>query len=218
MGVAGSIEDSPIGQHLRQSFYEVAVDGQLTLREIGDLKPPSGIDISLTHPIILWKLDSGHDGVVSLEELMGFAEYLNVKKRELHEMDFKSEIHASCVMELWEVVSTERGQDRFVDWTCKLIACGEQSRLFDSHPGVRFLSRDAVLLLYSWFTAFQINDEIDQQTFLDLLQQVGEQMDLMALFAEELDDWVPLVVVQRFLKQFIQAYTNIFIELGLDKQ
>ena len=26
-------------------------------------------------------------------------------------------------------------------------------------------------------------------------REVGEQMDLLALFEEELDDWVPLVVV-----------------------
>ena len=50
------------------------------------------------------------------------------------------------------------------------------------------------------------------------VREVGEQMDLLALFEEELDDWVPLVVVQRFVKQFIQAYANLFRDLGLHEQ
>ena len=29
-------------------------------------------------------------------------------------MNFKMEIHALCVLELWDVIATERGQDRFV--------------------------------------------------------------------------------------------------------
>lgn len=64
--------------------------------------------------------------------------------------------------------------------------------------------------------ALQVSSHIDQQGFLDMLQQIGENMNLMSLHDEQLDDVVPVQVVHRWLRQFIHAYTHLFRELGLE--
>merc|ERR1712032_1385346 len=93
---------------------------------------------------------------------------------------------------------------------------GEAHQTFDASPDVWFMSRDTVLTLYELMLPYQISSHVDQQGFLDMLQQIGEHMGMMSLLAEELDDWVPVEVVHRWVKRFIGAYATLFHELGLE--
>merc|ERR1712151_1349151 len=92
---------------------------------------------------------------------------------------------------------------------------GEPYHHFDASPNVPFMSRDAVMTLYELLQPYQISSHIDQQGFLDMMQQIGENMGLMSLHVEDLDDWVPVEVVKNWVKSFIAAYANLFRELDL---
>merc|ERR1712232_871482 len=82
-------------------------------------------------------------------------------------------------------------------------------------PGVQFLKSDVVMTLYELMKPYQINSQIDQQAFLDLLQQIGESKDLMSLQHEMLDDWVPVQVVHSWIQSYINAYASLFQALHL---
>merc|ERR1711920_253670 len=74
-------------------------------------------------------------------------------------------------------------------------------------------SATAIQTLWELLYPLQISSHIDQQGFLDMLQQVGELQGLMNLMSEELDDWVPKLVVQAWMKSFISSYVNLYREL-----
>merc|ERR1712194_665006 len=108
--------------------------------------------------------------------------------------------------DMWEVICESRGEEAFADWVIRLVSQGEAYRSFSSSPDVQFMSRDAVMTLYELLQPLQISAQIDQQGFLDMLQQN----------AEDLDDWVPVQVVLRWAGKFIGFYANLFRELGLE--
>merc|ERR1711957_770421 len=121
--------------------------------------------------------------------------------------------------DMWEVICESRGEEAFADWVIRLVSQGEAYRSFSSSPDVQFMSRDAVMTLYELLQPLQISAQIDQQGFLDMLQQNAEHLGLMSLLAEELDDWVPVQaceVVLRWAGKFIGFYANLFRELGLE--
>jgi hypothetical protein len=59
---------------------------------------------------------------------------------------------------------------------------------------------------------------MDFQEFLDLIQQAGEEVGLIPLEEKELDEVVPLKVVQTFSRQFISSFANLMKELGFDEK
>merc|ERR1712039_451423 len=116
----------------------------------------------------------------------------------------------------WDLISEDQGQEAFAEWVMALVSQGDPYSTFAVSPSVNFMSRDSVMTLYELLQPYQISSHIDQQGFLDMLQQIGENSDLMSLQAEELDDWVPVQVVQSWVKSFIKAYANLFRELDLE--
>jgi len=144
--------------------------------------------------------------VLPFQELLNFAEYCHQKRPIFGSNDFHNRLKAHCVVDLWETIREEHGEERFADWAILLVNQGEA-----------FMNQDAVMTLYELLQPLKVANHIDQQGFLDMLQQIGEHMGLMSLLAEELDDWVPVDVVHRWIKRFIGAYANLFRELGLEQ-
>ncbi|CAE8659067.1 unnamed protein product [Polarella glacialis] len=241
MGASTSVADSPLISFLHGEFERAKSENTkvptrshgkngLYFHQIQQLQPPRDFPLDLRHIGTLWKLDSNHDGFVSFEELLAFAEFCNDLQRTDGDLDLAQKLKANCVMEMWESISEERSQDAFADWIICLVTQGEPHKTFaissealpkaeyDSERGqpVRFLHHDAVMTLYELMTPYQIATHIDQQSFLDLLQQIAEVMSLQPLTEQELDDWVPVEVVHSWVKRFIAAQANLFKELGLN--
>lgn len=55
---------------------------------------------------------------------------------------------------------------------------------------------------------------MDFQAFLDLLQRVGEEKYLMDLSDEDLDDWVPLEVVQDFVRSLFAGMARLMNDIA----
>jgi hypothetical protein len=53
---------------------------------------------------------------------------------------------------------------------------------------------------------------MDFQTFLDLLQRVGEERGTMELSCKQLDNWLPLDVVQDFLKSLNNGLLQVMAD------
>lgn len=219
MGISGSVAGSEFQHYLEDEFKRRAAgDAQkLYLHQVQQLQPPQEFpDLMFMHLATLWKLDADHDGSVTFQELLAFSEFCNEKWRIFGATDFQSKLKAQCVHDLWARIADERGEEAFAAWVLRLVSEGESPQTFAVNTQqVEFIGRDHVMTLYELMKPLQISSHVDQQGFLDMLQQIGENMNLMPLSSEALDDWVPVQVLQRFVKKFIAAYANLFRELDL---
>eukprot|EP00928_Gymnodinium_smaydae_P040056 TRINITY_DN27230_c0_g2_i1.p1 TRINITY_DN27230_c0_g2~~TRINITY_DN27230_c0_g2_i1.p1 ORF type:complete len:247 (+),score=72.68 TRINITY_DN27230_c0_g2_i1:223-963(+) len=218
MGAHGSVAESPLASYLEAEFARVAKHPArqvLHLHQVQQLKPPEDCPIDLRHLPTLWRLYSLHEGGMTYRELLDFAEFCNERRRILGSLDFHLKLKAQCDVDLFEVVAKDRGEEAFADWVILLVSQGEPHMSFECSPGVPFLSRDAVMTLWELMVPYQISAHVDQQGFLDMLQQIAERLELMALNDEILDDWVPVEVVHRWVQRYIAAFANLYQTLNL---
>ena len=58
---------------------------------------------------------------------------------------------------------------------------------------------------------------ISLQDLFNLMQQAGEEERLLGLAHEELDDFLPLIIVRQFIVSFLKGYKDLYGELGMEK-
>mmetsp|Transcript_68998 Transcript_68998/g.150825 ORF Transcript_68998/g.150825 Transcript_68998/m.150825 type:complete len:233 (-) Transcript_68998:257-955(-) len=217
MGLAGSVAGSPLYSYLRSEFDRVCQGSEvLYLAQIQQLQPPQDVHLDLGHIATLYKLDSKKDGFLDFQELLAFAEFANTHKKLVGPLDFERKLRAQCVVDLYPNLNKGEGLSDFADWVVLLICQGEPPQFLPfAMPGTPYITRDHVMTLYELMQPYQIRSHIDQQGFLDMLQQIAESRGMMSLQDEELDDWVPTSVVQNWIRQFATSYCSLFRELGL---
>ncbi|CAJ1336498.1 unnamed protein product [Effrenium voratum] len=223
---AASVASSNInGASLPQAYTHVE-EPVLTLASLQKLNTPEDFLLDFRHIATLWKLDANHDGVITFEEFINFAEFCNDQRMILGDLELSQKLKALCVMDMAADTYCETGQNFFVDWLLKLVAQDMSPRPFrmmripvnpDDHVGrpTFFVHMDCVMNLYNLLKPSQISSHLGMQDFVDLLHQMGETMNLQPLMIKDLDEWVPLEVVHTWLKRFISAFTELYKELGL---
>eukprot|EP00937_MAST-01D_sp_MAST-1D-sp2_P005022 g5022.t1 len=80
---------------------------------------------------------------------------------------------------------------------------------------MQFAGLDAVEMLHQLFH-IQRTHAIDFQTFLDMMQQVGEEMGMMDLCDQRYDDVVPVEVLRAFARDMLQGALQLIAELLMD--
>lgn len=76
---------------------------------------------------------------------------------------------------------------------------------------------DVVAMLHDLCKVKMMNG-LDVQSFVDLLQQCGEEQGLMSLQNEEFDEFVPTVVIKEFVKEFFKGFSILMNEIGFNQQ
>eukprot|EP01016_Furgasonia_blochmanni_P007324 TRINITY_DN12939_c0_g1_i2.p1 TRINITY_DN12939_c0_g1~~TRINITY_DN12939_c0_g1_i2.p1 ORF type:complete len:141 (+),score=27.26 TRINITY_DN12939_c0_g1_i2:12-434(+) len=111
-----------------------------------------------------------------------------------------------------DVYKRQEGENDLVAWVGRLLYENDEVGYFDAKPGVAFIKVDSVKQLYEICNVKAMNG-MDIQSFFDLLQQHGEELGLMA---EDLDDYVPLIVCQEFTREFLRGFSKLMKEIGFD--
>ena len=84
----------------------------------------------------------------------------------------------------------------------------------DFYPVHEYVNLEFIEPLYVMFEA-QASKSVSLQGLFHLMQQSAEEENLLALKYEQLDDFVPLLIVEKFVLSFLKGYKDLFVEVGL---
>lgn len=161
---------------------------------------------------ILYMLDADKDGKFSLNDLFAFAEFCAKITKHTNQRTFQNELQAQCTLCMWKQLSTENGKRDFIEWFGRLFLVTSK---MDGKPNM--LSTDVVSTIHELLEIKQTYG-VTCQTLIVLMQNVGEEMGLMKLDDEELDDYVPLQVVEIFAEEFVNGVLKMMTEIGFKKE
>lgn len=216
MGNVESLEKG-IQEYVKTEFERVRKDktrDYLILGEILQIKSQEEYPFTFAHLGILFVLDDDMDGRVTLDELINFAQFCNKNMKNYKTYEFQSQLQAFTTQELWQEIKREGGEDDVIAWVGRLLHENEEVFIHESNQE-EFIKMDTVKHLYE-FCNVKVMNGMDLQRFFCLLQQCGEEADLMALECKELDDYVPLKICQLFAREFIRGLSKLMRELGFD--
>lgn len=218
MGNTESGLDKGIQQYIVGEYERVRKDNTrdyLILSEVLQLQSQEDYPFTYAHIGNLFVLDQDKDGRVTLDEIYNFCFFIIKHLKNIKTYEFQSQLQAYTTLETWQVIKTTEGENDLVAWIGRLLYENEEVSYFENKPSVAFIKVDTVKLLYEVFN-LKVMNGMDIQRFFDLLQQVGEELGLMALECEELDDYVPLVICQDFSREFLKGFCKLMKEIGFD--
>ena len=128
----------------------------------------------------------------------------------------------------WDGVTVEdssrgvpRDLESYREWVVELMRRDHPVVRHPKYPDVEYAHVDAVHDLFLMFDVAQSTqfaghepEGAEFQTFLDVLQQRGEEMGLLDLELEELDDAVPMDVIREFVEGHATGYRSINVHVG----
>jgi|SaaInlStandDraft_6_1057023.scaffolds.fasta_scaffold61195_1 hypothetical protein len=122
-----------------------------------------------------------------------------------------------CTTILLGDLDSTAAQERVVQWLLSLFVAVSPCETFVSCGDTVFLSRDCIQAAHRLLSIYE-NYDIDFQAYFDTLQRAGEEMGLMSVDAEELDEYVPLLVFKGFLRDFLQGFHQLACDIGLQEE
>lgn len=220
MGNNESSLDKGIQQCVLSEYERVKKDKSrdyLILKEILNLSHPDDYPFTFAHIGNLFVLDENQDGRVNQQEILNFAMFCNKNLKNYKTYEFQSQLQAATTYELWKFIKSNEKEniEDIVAWIGRLLYENEEVSYFQNKPEIPFIKIDTLKLLYEIFNLKAMNG-MDIQNFIDLLQQCGEENELMALECEELDEYVPLIICQEFAREFIKGLIKLMKEIGFD--
>lgn len=214
--MGGSFSFDYLKQIISAEFERVREDKKrdyLKLSEVLQLKPPEEVTITFFHIGTLFSLDEDKDGRVTLQDLENYASFCLTKQKYYKPHEIQSMLQGACTLIMWQKVCNEEGEDDFVAWIGRLFYENENVAYFESRPGVPFIQRTTILHIYEILNV-KATHGVEFQYFFDLLQHAAEEDGLMSIDYEEMDDFVPLNICQKFARYFIKGFVRLMNQLG----
>lgn len=210
---------STLRSNVEAEFSHACPEGRedLALDELLASRLPADYGLSLAHVAVLWAADAKRDGRFDLPELLAFAQRAGQQVRNCRADEFASHVQASVTLELQEALGKEAGREEFRRWVRLVLTSGDEevgARDVEgaNANGVAMMSRDAALRLHGLLKVADTHG-LDFQAFFDLLQQAGEEKGLMSLDNEELDDFVPVEVLDVFVDRLVDGFRSITVNV-----
>ncbi|CAD8142991.1 unnamed protein product [Paramecium octaurelia] len=204
--------DNGIKAFIKQEFDRVKSDNQrqhLKISEVLKLQHPDNSPFTFAHLGTLYVLDSKRTGFITIDQLFHFAQYCVRNLKNIQTYEFQSQLQGLCTSVLWDDIC-KYGIDHVNDWFIRLLTTNDTVIPYKNHL---FIKLETVQILYE-LSNTKIMSNIDIQQFVDLLQQAGEEAGLMSIDQEELDELVPLEICSEFIKNFLNGFKALMLEIG----
>jgi hypothetical protein len=204
MGAGASATASNVEQNARTQYAALLSEGAsaLNLSQFLLFKPVAGVSVQLRYLPILFLIDVDMDGTFSLEEVIAFFELCSRMLKSVGRSELCTHVQGYALLHLQKFLRSEGATDCFCKWFVSLFLDGQQGCPYQTSN--EFVSRDVAHGIHHVLQLESCNG-YDAQGFLDLLQRMGEEEQLMDIGREDLDDVIPVSVVNSFAKHYANS-------------
>ncbi|ELR15273.1 uncharacterized protein ACA1_220110 [Acanthamoeba castellanii str. Neff] len=149
--------------------------------------------------------------------------------------DFQTQFQAYCTWQMWNaMVNNPNGEQKwgregkkFSSLTggagaisrsdAEAAALALTAAANSAMPAAELLSRGTVQLIHKILNIKKAYG-VDDREFFNLMQRAAEEMvfDWMNLENEDLDEYVPILVMHQFASDFVKGFVNLMFELGFE--
>jgi hypothetical protein len=201
MGAGASATASNVEQNVRAQFHALLPDGAsaLSLSQVLRFEPIAGATLQMRSLAVLFLIDRDMDGMFGLGEVIAFFELCSRMLSSVGRSDLDVSMQAHALLRLHDFLKTEGGNELFCNWFVKVFLDGPLNSSHATHSD--FVSRDVAHGIHH-VLQLESSNGYDAQGFLDVLQRMGEEEQLMDIGREDLDDVVPVSVVICFAKHY----------------
>jgi len=200
--------ENSISLHVKDRNY-------LVLHDLFKLTLPEDIQLNFGHLGNLFNIDADKDGRFSLEDFQKFAVVAIDRVRKCKPHEIQSQLQAFCTLNMYSAVKTKEQEDDFVAWVGRILYEDQPVANFEEVPGISFIKSDTIKVIYEILNV-RVTHNLEFQQFLDLLQQSAEEEGLMNIEVEAQDDYVPLDIMQQFVRDFIRGFSKLMLEVGFN--
>jgi hypothetical protein len=207
MGAGASATASNVQQNALTQYDALLPERAtaLSLSQVLLFKPVAGASVQLRYLPTLFLMDSDMDGFFGREEVVSIFELCSRMLTTVGRSQLCAHMQGYALLHLQRFLKNEGATESFCKWFVSLFLDGQQGTLHQSQT--EFVSRDVAHGIHHVLQLDSCNG-YDSQGFLDLLQRMGEEDQLMDIGREDLDDVIPVSVVNCFAKHYAASISK----------
>ena len=225
MGVGASLPSASILEALTKEFNRVKADevrNYITLTEIVELNFMGHLPVDFKDLGVLYCLDNDHDGKVTYVELARFVTMCLVDSAGYEAHEAQRGLSALCAQRMWLGSISKNSpchpEVDFTSWLMALLACCDdwtKTSLHEDGSEVDVEPSCALATIKHLFKLLNVEEtnELDFQSFVDLLQRSAEEDGLLDLGNTKLDHLVPLETVERFVSSWRERLGDFMLSM-----
>lgn len=187
----------------------------LNLKEFFKFEPLNKMPFRTSHIGLIYVIDEDKSGKYTQEKISKFYRFVINHSKNIKDHELPYKIQALCThIFVKDLLGKETGP-KIVEWIINNLRLVNKPCNWEFYPEHEYVHFDFIEPLYILLDVKTLQS-LSLQDFFYLLQQVAEEEKLLSLKYPQLDDYIPLTVVRKFIENFLEGYKQIYLELGLD--
>ena len=162
---------------------------------------------------MLYVLDSDKTGMFTFDKIYSFYEFVVQHSKNIKDYELHHKVQSMCSRIMAKDLMKENGEEKVACWLIENLKLINKPCVWEYYPNFEYVHFDFIEPLYLLLNVKALND-LSLQDFFYLLQQEAEEKKLLSLKYAQLDDYIPLVVVRFFVKNFFHGYKKLYSDLG----
>jgi hypothetical protein len=201
MGAGASATASNVEQNVRAQFDALLPEGavSLSMSQVLQFQPIAGAKIQLRYLPMLFLMDKDMDGRFGRDEVVEFFELCSRTLKSVGRSELDISMQGYALVYLQNFLKAEGSTELFCAWFVAVFLDGQQNE--SQEIQTEFVSRDVAHGIHH-VLQLESSNGYDAQGFLDVLQRMGEEQQIMDIGRKDLDDVVPVSVVHCFAKHY----------------
>lgn len=187
----------------------------LNVKEFFKFEAANKMPFRTSHIGLLYIIDDDKSGKYTQDKILKFYRFSINQSKNMKDYELPYRIQAICTQMFIKDLLNKDNEQKIVNWIIDNLRLVNKPCTWEFYPEHEYVHFDFIEPLYTLLDVKTLQS-LSLQDFFYLLQQVAEEEKLLSLKYPQLDDYIPLTIVKKFIENFLEGYKQIYMELGLE--